>query len=66
MDKTTSAESKPDYTSVLSGTSQAPKVEIGYENLLTVNDDEIRVPNILCQQVDLSKKSSQGSTIQTD
>ena len=40
MDKTTNAESKPDYASVLSGSSQAPKVEIGTENLLTVNDDE--------------------------
>ena len=65
MDKTTSAESKPDYTSVLSGSSQAPKVEISIENLLTVNDDGVRVPNILYQQVDLSKKSSQSMTIPT-
>ena len=66
MDKATNAESKPDYASVLSRSSQAPKVEIGTENLLTVNDDEVRVPNILCQQIDLSTKSSQSSTIHTD
>ena len=66
MEKTTSAESKPDYASVLSRSSQAPKVEIGTENLLTVNDDEVRVPNILRQQVDLSKKSNQSATITTN
>ena len=65
MDKTTSAESKPDYASVLSRFSQAPKVEIGTENLLTVDDDKVRVPNILCQQVDLGTKSSQNATIPT-
>ena len=66
MDKTTSAESKPDYASVLSRSSQAPRVEIGTENLPTANDDEVGVPNILCQQVDLSKKSSQSSTFPTN
>ena len=66
MDKTTNAESKPDYASVLSQTSQAPKVETGTENLLTVNIDKVRVPNILCQQVDLCTKSSQSSTILTN
>ena len=63
MDKTTNAESKPDYASGLSGSSQAPKVEIGTENPLAVDDDEVKVPNILCKQVDLSTKSSQISTI---
>ena len=62
----TSAESKPDYASIISRSSQAPKVEIGTENLLTVNDDEVRVPNILCQQVELSMKSSQSLTIPTN
>ena len=66
MDKTTNAESKPDYASVLSRYSQAPIVQIGTEDLLTANSDEVRVPNILCQQVDLSKKSSQSSTIPTN
>ena len=66
MDKKTNAESKPDNASVLSGTSQAPKVEIGTENLLAVDDDEARVPNILCQKVDLCKKSSQSATISAD
>ena len=66
MDKTTNAESKPDYASVLSQTSQARKVETGTENVLTVNIDEARVPNILCQQVDLCTKSSQSSTILTN
>ena len=66
MDKTTNAESKPDYASVLSRSSQAQQVEIGTENLLTVNDDEVRVPNILCQQVDLNTKSSRISTIPTN
>ena len=55
MGKTTNAESKPDYTSVLSGSSQTPKVENGTENLPAVNDNEVRVPNILRQQVDLGK-----------
>ena len=66
MDKTTNAESKPDYASVLSLSSEAPKVEAGTENLLTVNFDEVRVPNILCQQVDLCTKSSQSSNILTN
>ena len=66
MDKTTNAELNPDYASVLSRSSQAPKVEIGTENHPTANDDEVRVPNILCQQVDLIKNSSQSSTIPTN
>ena len=66
MDKTTNSESKPDYASVISLSRQAPKVEIGTENHLTVNFDEVRFPNILCQQVDLSTKSSQSSTILTN
>ena len=66
MDKTTNAESKPDYASVLSLSSEAPKVETGTENLLTINFDEVRVPNILCQQVDLCTKSSQSSNILTN
>ena len=65
MDKTTNAESKPDYASVLSRSSQAPKVANGTDDFLVVNDDEINVPNIMCQQVDLSKKSNQSSTIPT-
>ena len=45
---------------------KSPKVEIGIENLLTVNDDEVRVPNIFLKQIDLSKKSSQSATIPTN
>ena len=55
-DKTTRDESKADYASVLSGSSQTPKVKIGTENLLMAKDDEVRVPNMLYQQVDLSLK----------
>ena len=66
MGKTTNAESKAGYASVISRSSHAPKVEIGTENALTVDDDEVRVPNILRQQVDLSTKSSQSSTIHTN
>ena len=47
MDKTINAEWKPDYASVHSLSNQAPKVEIGTEDLLSVNFDEVRVPNIL-------------------
>ena len=60
MDKTTNAQAKPDYASVLSLSSQAPLVEIGTENILTVNFDEVSFPNILCQHVDLSTKSIQS------
>ena len=50
MDKPTSGELKHDYASVLSGTSQTPKVEMGIESLLAVDDDKIRVLNILCSR----------------
>ena len=65
MDKTISADWKPDYATVLSGTSQAPKVEIGTETVLTVHKDEVRAPDILYQHVGQSQKTNQSATLPT-
>ena len=62
MDKTINAHPKSDYATILSRISQAPKVESGTENLLTVNDDKVCAPNVLRQHVHLSMKFSQNAT----